>query len=391
MQLLRQLGLAARFVSGYLIQLTPDVKALDGPSGTERDFTDLHAWCEVYLPGARLDRARPDVGAPRRRGSHSARVHARAVERRADHAAKSRRARSSSTTTWPSSASRIAARHEALHRRRSGRRSSRSATRVDADLAAHDVRLTMGGEPTFVAVDDRTRRSGTSRRRARPSGCAPRTCCGGCKERFGANGFVHFGQGKRYPGEQLPRWALGCYWRADGEPVWRDRALFADEQAPDGHTAADAGRFIHALAARLDVSAEHVQAGYEDVWYYLWRERRLPVNVDPFDSRLGDELERARLRRVFDAGLDAAVGYALPLKADDGELAHGPVVPAGRAAVSHAGRLADGLSAAARFAAVGGATCDYPYVHEADPTAPRPPLPAPAAPRLPDRRSGDAA
>ena len=125
---------------------------------------------------------------------------------------------------------------------------------------------------------------------------------------------MHLGQGKWYPGEQLPRWALGCYWRATASPRGPTPALFADEQQPDGHGAADAERFITALAAQLGVTDGHVQAGYEDVWYYLWRERQLPVNVDPFDARLDDELERDRLRRVFTQGLDAVVGYALPMR-----------------------------------------------------------------------------
>ena len=92
------------------------------------------------------------------------------------------------------------------------------------------------------------------------------------------------------------------------------RARFADESHPDGHVATDAERFITALASRLGVLPGTRRLAYEDVWYYLWRERKLPMNVDPFDARLEDEVERDRLRRVFTQGLDAIVGYALPIR-----------------------------------------------------------------------------
>jgi pilus retraction protein PilT len=187
---------------------------------------------------------------------------------------------------------------------------------IDADLSAMDVRLTMGGEPTFVAAEDRdgeewnTAAMGPNKRRYAIQLLQK------LRDRYGANGFLHFGQGKWYPGEQLPRWALSAYWRADGEPCWLDPYLFADEQQPQHYTERDALRFIRLLSAKLGVSDEFLVPGYEDAWYYLWRERRLPVNVDPHDARLDDELERARLRKVFDQGLDKVVGYALPLQRD---------------------------------------------------------------------------
>ena len=163
--MLRQLGLAARFVSGYLIQLTPDQKSLDGPSGTEVDFTDLHAWCEVYLPGAGWIGLRPDVGPARRRRPHSGRVHAGTGQRGAD-IRRGRRKRSRVRAHHASPArARNAARDEAVHGRGVAAVQEMGA-QVDEQLADMDVRLTMGGEPTFVAVE-RSRRGRMEHGRAR--------------------------------------------------------------------------------------------------------------------------------------------------------------------------------------------------------------------------------
>lgn len=309
---LRQLGFAARFVSGYLLQLAPDEKALDGPSGTEVDFTDLHAWCEVFLPGAGWIGLDPTSGLMAGEGHipvactpqpGSAAPISGALDEcevQFGHTMSITRVLETPRVTKPY--------EEAVWRD-----IERMGTSVDADLASMDVRLTMGGEPTFVSVRDRdapewnTDALGPTKR-----GYAV-ALMDKLRARYGGNGFLHVGQGKWYPGEQLPRWALSLFWREDGEPCWRDPTRFADEREPMRYTADDAQRFIRHLAGKLAVDAGQVQPGYEDVWYYLWRERRLPVNVDPFDSRLDDELERLRLRRVFDAGLSAVTGYALPL------------------------------------------------------------------------------
>jgi uncharacterized protein (DUF2126 family) len=312
-QVLRRLGLAARFVSGYLIQLAPDQKALDGPSGTEVDFTDLHAWCEVYLPGAGWIGFDPTSGLLAGEGhvplactpqpSSAAPISGGVDESEVEfsHHMAVTRIWESPRVTLPYSETQW----EAI---------LALGDQVDAQLAAGDVRLTMGGEPTFVSVDDRDGAEWNTDALGPTKRMRAQELVLRLRDRYGAGGFLHYGQGKWYPGEQLPRWALSICWRADGQPCWSDPSLFADEREPQHHTSADAQRFGQTLARKLGVTDATVQAGFEDTFYYLWRERQLPINVDPFDARLTDELERNRLRRVFTQGLDAPVGFVLPLQ-----------------------------------------------------------------------------
>ncbi len=381
-QALRHLGLAARFVSGYLIQLKADVAALDGPSGTDVDFTDLHAWCEVFLPGAGWIGLDPTSGLMAGEGhipvactpepTTAAPVSGAVDESEVSfsHEMSVTRIHESPRVTKPYTAEQWQAIDALGHD-------------VDQQLKNSDVRLTMGGEPTFVSVDDREGEEWNTTAMGPTKRGLATTLVHKLRERYGKGGFLHFGQGKWYPGEQLPRWALSIFWRTDGEPCWHDPTLFADEQNGVNYNSDDAKLFVETLATKLGAGTKHILPGYEDAWYYMWRERRLPINVDPFDTRLEDEMERLRLRRVFDYGLDKTVGYVLPLKRESAAMMDEPrwisgpwffrdgrmyLVP-GDSPMGYRLPL-DSLPWVSAE--------QYPYTHEHDPFAPQPAL-APAA------------
>jgi uncharacterized protein (DUF2126 family)/transglutaminase-like putative cysteine protease len=373
-QLLRHLGLAARFVSGYLIQLTADVKSIDGPSGPETDFTDLHAWCEVYLPGAGWIGLDPTSGLLAGEGHiplacspdpGSAAPITGAVddaEVEFTHTMKVTRLAESPRVTKPYTSTQWDAIEALGHK-------------VDADLDRLDVRLTMGGEPTFIAADDpdgaewNTTAMGPTKR-LRAADLFHRL-----RDKHAAHGLVHFGQGKWYPGEQLPRWSLNCFWRRDGEPIWNDPALIADEKIHGKANAETCAAFLAEVAGRLHLDAGYVFPAYEDLFYYLWRERRLPENVDPSDPRLDDALERERLTRIFAQGLGHVAGYVMPLGKPLGTWQTGPwflrsehcyLVP-GDSALGY--RLPLDSQPWVRES-------DYPFVQAADPSQTFKPLPA---------------
>src|SRR5258706_3779735 len=196
---------------------------------------------------------------------------------------------------------------------------------------------------------------------------------------YGAGGLLHYGQGKWYPGEQLPRWSLNLFWRRDREPLWTEPSLFANERSAGKVTEQQARAFLDGVAERLAIDRKNIFAAYEDTWYYLWRERKLPGNVDPFDARLADPMERDRLRNVFTQGLDSVVGHVLPVGFNESTRAGAPRWKTGSWFLRERCYLIPGDSAMGYRLPLDSlpwvAAADFPWVHPPDPTQGVPPLP----------------
>ena len=309
--LMRESGLAARFVSGYLVQITDEGMIPDQPKGVSRDVVDLHAWAEVYLLGAGwigfdatsgllcgeghiplACTARPDAASPTQGTSD---VPAKEV-------------------TFEMKVGRLG--HEprptAPFPEETWQELLVAGDRTDAALDAQGIQLTLGGEPTFTSRlhPEAPEWNGDALGATKwEQGVA---LTDELRARLAPGGVILHRYGKLYPGESLPRWALDILARRDGVPLVTSRSATARGPA----TVADARRLVNALAVRLGVSPNHALDAFEDPWHQLREEARLPVGVDPLRAELRDSEERRRLARLLDRGLATEAGFVLPLSCD---------------------------------------------------------------------------
>ena len=314
-QILRRIGLAARFTSGYLVQLKPDVKPLDGPAGAEEDFTDLHAWCEVYIPGAGWIGLDPTSGLFAGEGHIPLACTPDPV--------------SAAPVTGATSPCEVEFEHEnSVTRIQEDPRVTKPysdqqwedimqlGSAIDQQLNEQDVRLTMGGEPTFVSVDDMESPQWNTDALGEDKLKLAKDLLLRLREEYAPGGLLHYGQGKWYPGEEIPRWALGCFWREDGEPLWSKPSLLARVDQDYGHDLTCAEKFFTQLCNNLQLDNKFILPAYEDALYFAWKEQNLPGNIDPLKADLNSDLERKRIAKLLQRGLNSPSGFVLPLAWD---------------------------------------------------------------------------
>ena len=309
-QMFRRLGLAARFVSGYLIQLKADIDPTHGPLGTQVDFTDLHAWAEAYIPGAGW------IGFDGTSGLLCGEGHIplAAAPHYSSCAPISGIVSTANTDfSFEMTVSRVAqpTRITRPFEDEGWEALLKVGDKVEADLVASDVRLTHGGEPTFVAVEDAEAAEWNTDASGPTKPGIAEALLARLQARYAPGGLVHHGQGKWYPGEPLPRWALGLFWRNDGHPIWRgvDASQMTSELTPDSALA-----FTRRLARRLGVDPQHICPAREDPLAQIRTEADLPENVVLEDVLLDGTTSRSTLARAMAGGLSRVIGYVLPIR-----------------------------------------------------------------------------
>jgi uncharacterized protein (DUF2126 family)/transglutaminase-like putative cysteine protease len=309
---LRRCGLAARFVSGYLVQLASDQPSLDGASGPTEDFTDLHAWAEVYIPGAGwigLDPTSalfageghiPLAATPHPASAAAITGVTEPSVTTMEFANSVKRVQQDARTTLPYAPAQIDS-IQAL------------GEAVDGRLEGAGLELTMGGEPTFVSSDDMTSAQWTVAADGPEKRQLANRLAAALADRFAKGGLVQRSEGKWYPGEPLPRWQIGLIWRSDGEQLWSDPALLADpfdSEKPDPGAAASAERLARTITADFGLPDEQLLPAFEDPLARLLAGLRQPAGPRPmFDP----EQPEPQLVGELDGAETAPAAWVLPL------------------------------------------------------------------------------
>jgi uncharacterized protein (DUF2126 family)/transglutaminase-like putative cysteine protease len=314
--LMRARGFAARFVSGYLVQLTDEGMIPDEPRGVDRDVIDLHAWAEVYVPGGGWIGFDGTSGLLCGEGhiplaATASPGHAAPLEGTSDVAA--------SEAVFTTHIARLGheARPTAPYPDEVWAALEAGGERADAALAAAGLEVWIGGEPTFTARTDQAQPEWQGGALGPDKWLRGRRLARELRDRLAPGGLILHRAGKHYPGESLPRWALDVIARRGGPPLWPERptrSTVADAAvAPSTAASVEAARrFGEALAAALGVASE-LHPAFEDPWEVVRAEAGLPIDVDPRTAGLDDPEQRRRLSRILDRGAGGVVGWVLPL------------------------------------------------------------------------------
>ncbi len=305
-QMLRQMGLAARFVSGYLIQLVPDLQSAEEKERLSADFTDLHAWAEVYLPGAGW------VGLDATSGLFASEGHIPLA-----------------ATPEPQSASPITGAHDAaevnfdfsmsverlLERPRHTRPYAPeqwqklvvAGENIDKFFGKTGLQLTMGGEPTFVGKEERDSAQWNTEALGEHKYECARKLLFELKDRYSSSALLQFSQGKWYPGEVLPRWSMNLYWLKKGQPLWSEYPIKKKE-----FETGLCQIFNRELCEAMALPEKYALPAFEDSEYYQWKLHDFNEEHEPENDF--EKLEWAKLHRIQKAGLDKSIGVVLPLR-----------------------------------------------------------------------------
>lgn len=314
-QLLRSYGLAARFVSGYLVQLKPDETVVDGPNGPEEDFTDLHAWAEVYIPGAGwigLDATSgllageghiPLACTPDPVSAAPVSGFTEPAKGSMEYANRVKRIKELPRVTQPYDDHQV----EAI---------IALGDEVDEMLEKGDARLLMGGEPTFVSATDMESDQWNEGADGTDKRVLGYDLTLRLRDKFSKGAIIHIGQGKWYPGEPIPRWQYAMYWRKDGLPLWNNKIKFANPNEQGKVSFSNLEMYSNALASCLGLSRDSVHLAYEDLFYYAWEENNLPLNINVQGIDLKDSMARKTLAQLLDHDLGNPSGIIIPLAWD---------------------------------------------------------------------------